>query len=169
VQRRLAGLVWLVDAWAVLLLVAMVLLVVAGVFYRYALDASLVWYDEFASYLLVWLTFYGAVAVSYHRRHIAFETLAERLGPTGSRVIALVGEALVLGFQAVLAYYGWVALEAMTFDSAVSVPWLQMPWVYSVLPVTGALMCLISAARLVDLLRGAPVGERGPIAHKTAE
>ncbi len=42
---------------AVALLVAMVVVVLLGVLYRYAIDRSLVWYDEFASYILVWLTF----------------------------------------------------------------------------------------------------------------
>ena len=53
------------EWWAMLLLVLMVVLVFLGVFFRYVLGASLAWYDEFASYLLVWLTFYGAVAASY--------------------------------------------------------------------------------------------------------
>ena len=48
------------------LLVLMVVLVCLGVFFRYALGSSLAWYDEFASYLLVWLTFYGAVVACYH-------------------------------------------------------------------------------------------------------
>lgn len=160
-RRLLGAVVRLVEAWSVLLLVVMVLVVVVGVFYRYVLDASLAWYDEFSSYLLVWLTFYGAVAVSYRRRHIGFETLAERLGPAGRRVVAVVAEALVLAFQAVLAYYGWLALAAMAFDSAVSVPSVRMTWVYSALPVSGALMLLVSAVRLVELLRGAPVAEPG--------
>ena len=67
-----------------------------GVFFRYVLDASLAWYDEFSSYLLVWLTFYGAVVVSFRRRHISFETLAARLPPTGRRVAAAVAELAAL-------------------------------------------------------------------------
>ena len=51
----------LLEWWAVLLLIMMVAVVLLGVFFRYILNASLAWYDEFASYLLVWLTFYGAV------------------------------------------------------------------------------------------------------------
>ena len=71
----------LIEWWATLLLLLMVVLVCLGVFFRYVLDASLAWYDEFASYLLVWLTFYGAVAASYRRRHIGFETFISRLMP----------------------------------------------------------------------------------------
>ena len=62
----------------------------------------------------------------------------------------------MLGFQVVLAYYGWVALDAMGFDTAVSLPAVRMTWVYSVLPISGGLMLIVSLARFVDLLRGGP-------------
>jgi len=65
--KILGRLINLLEWWAVLLLVLMVVLVSLGVFFRYVLNASLAWYDEFASYLLVWLTFYGAVTASYRR------------------------------------------------------------------------------------------------------
>ncbi len=152
--RALRLVVLLFEWWSVLLLVLMVLIVVVGVFYRYVLDASLAWYDEFASYLLVWLTFYGAVVVAYRRRHISFDVLVEWFGPAGRRALGIVAECLVLAFQVVLAYYGWVALDAMAFDIAVSIPWVRMSWIYSVLPISGALMLLISAVRLADLVRG---------------
>src|SRR2546426_8707181 len=75
------------------LMVAMVALVTIGVFFRYIVNASLSWYDEFASYLLVWLSFYGAVVATYRGRHIGFETLAERRGPRAPPPVAVGGEA----------------------------------------------------------------------------
>jgi TRAP-type C4-dicarboxylate transport system permease small subunit len=169
VRALLRGLVRLVEWWSVALLVLMVGIVVVGVFFRYVLDASLAWYDEFASYLMVWLSFYGAVVVSYQRRHISFETLAESLGPKGRRAAGILAELLVLAFQAILAYWGWVALDAMAFDTAVSLTWIRMTWVYSVLPITGALMLLISALHLADAIRGVrPAEPKAPLTH-TAE
>lgn len=162
-RALLRGLVRLVEWWSVGLLVLMVAIVVVGVFFRYVVDASLAWYDEFASYLMVWLTFYGAVVVSYHRRHISFETLAEGLGPKGRRAVGILAELLVLAFQAILAYWGWIALDAMAFDTAVSLTSVRMTWVYSVLPISGTLMVLISAVHLVDLIRGRhPIELKGP-------
>ncbi|MGH7405804.1 MAG: TRAP transporter small permease, partial [Candidatus Methylomirabilales bacterium] len=69
------------ECWAGLLLIAMVVVVTAGVFYRYVLNEALIWYDEFASYLLVWLTFYGAVLATYRDAHIGFDTVVHRLAP----------------------------------------------------------------------------------------
>ncbi|HLN86552.1 MAG TPA: TRAP transporter small permease [Candidatus Limnocylindrales bacterium] len=143
-----------VEWWATFLLVLMVVLVCLGVFFRYVLDASLAWYDEFASYLLVWLTFYGAVSASYHRRHIGFETFIARLVPVTRKRLEIVAEFLVLGFQIVLLYYGWLLTRKMGDETAVSLVWVKMGWVYSVLPISGGLMMLISVQRLLKLVGG---------------
>lgn len=144
----------LVEWWAVLLLVLMVVVVSLGVFFRYVLNAALVWYDEFASYLLVWLTFYGAVVASYRRRHIAFDLVVDRLTPDLRRLVEAVAESLILGFQVVLFYYGWLLTRKMGDETAVSLVWVKMGWVYSVLPIAGGLMLLISFERLFHLVFG---------------
>jgi TRAP-type C4-dicarboxylate transport system permease small subunit len=36
-------------------------------------------------------------------------------------------------------------------ESAISLPWVKMRWIYSVLPITGGLMLLISLMRLFDI------------------
>jgi TRAP-type C4-dicarboxylate transport system permease small subunit len=141
-----------IEWWTVLLLVLMVALVCFGVFFRYALKASLIWYDEFASYLLVWLTFYGAVVASHRRRHIGFEVVIEKLRPNARKAADFIGELFVLGFQIVLFYYGWQLVEKMGADTAISLPWIKMAWIYSVLPITGGLMLLISLMRLADIV-----------------
>jgi TRAP-type C4-dicarboxylate transport system permease small subunit len=153
-ERLLNRSVKVLEWWAVLLLVLMVVLVSLGVFFRYVLNAALAWYDEFASYLLVWLTFYGAVVVSHRRRHIAFEMVVERLMPGSRKIVDVIAESLVLGFQIVLFYYGWLLMHRMGDETAISLVWVKMGWVYSVLPITGGLMLAISLNRLLQLLFG---------------
>jgi TRAP-type transport system small permease protein len=135
----------------------MVALVTLGVFFRYVLDASLSWYDEFASYLLVWLTFYGAVVTTFRDRHISFDTLVARLGRRGRTGMAVVSEVFSLIFYATLFGYGIVLMRTLGGDTAVSLAWVPMAVVYSALPISGGLMLLISLARLLSLV----VGGRG--------
>ena len=148
----------LVEWWAMFLLVLMVVLVCLGVFFRYALGSSLAWYDEFASYLLVWLTFYGAIVASYHGRHIAFEMIVDRFRRNTKRMVEAFAELFVLGFQVVLFYYGWRLTQKMGDETAVSLVWVKMGWVYSVLPITGGVMLVISVQRLLHLIFG--IGSR---------
>ena len=158
-NRILNRLIGVLDWWSMLLLVLMVVLVFLGVFFRYVLDSSLAWYDEFASYLLVWLTFYGAVSASYRGRHIGFDLVVNRFTPSPGRVARIVAELFVLGFQVVLFYYGWILTQNMGSETAVSLPWIKMAWVYSVLPIAGGLMLLISLERLGHLLFGKANGK----------
>ena len=160
-QKLLGRLVALVEWWSIALLAAMVVIVCWAVFARYALNSSLVWYDEFASYLLVWLTFFGAVVADYQRRHINFDLLVNKLNPPARRVVDIVGEIAVLGFQFVLLYYGWILTEKMGDETAISLPWIRIAWVNAVLPITGALMLLLSLARLVALLSGRTIPRGG--------
>jgi TRAP-type C4-dicarboxylate transport system permease small subunit len=151
-ERFFRRLIALVEWWAVLLIVLMVFLVTLGVFFRYFLNSSLTWYDEFASYLLVWLTFYGAVVALHRRRHIGFEVIVEKFTPGPRRVLEFISESFVLGFQVVLFVYGWLLTHKMGDETAISLAWVKMGWIYSVLPITGGLMLLISLMRLVDIV-----------------
>jgi TRAP-type C4-dicarboxylate transport system permease small subunit len=153
-ERHFRRCIDLVEWWSVLLLGLMVVVVSLGVFFRYVVNAALVWYDEFASYLLVWLTFSGAVVASYRRRHIGFETLMDRLPPRARRVFEGIGEFCVLVFQVVLLFYGWILTRKMGDETAVSLVWVKMGWVYSVLPLSGGLMLVISLGRLVRIASG---------------
>jgi len=46
-------------------------------------------------------------------------------------------------------------------ESAISLPWINIAWVTAVLPVTGALMLLLSVARLIALLSGQKITPGG--------
>lgn len=156
-QRPLARLVAALEWWAMGLLAAMVLVVCLGVFFRYVMNASLVWYDEFASYLLVWLTFFGSVVALYEKRHIGFELFVDKLGPRARRAVDFIAEAALIGFQFVLLYYGWELTVRLGDETAISLPWVKMAWINSVMPITGALMLLISLARLAGIVTRRPL------------
>src|SRR5262245_46489445 len=161
IDRFLGRLVAVVEWWSMGLLAAMVVIVCWAVFTRYVLNSSLVWYDEFASYLLVWLTFFGAVVADSQRRHISFDLFVNKMAAGTRRIVDIVGEIAVLGFQFVLFYYGWILTERMGDETAISLPWVRIAWVNSVLPVTGALLLLLSLARLVALVSGKPITKGG--------
>jgi TRAP-type C4-dicarboxylate transport system permease small subunit len=168
-QKLLRRLIALIEWWAVGLLAAMVVVVCLGVFFRYVLNASLVWYDEFASYLLVWLTFFGTVVALYHKRHIGFELVVDKLAPPVRRVVDFVAEAAVLGFQFVLLYYGWILTQRLGDETAISLPCIKTAWVNSVMPITGGLMLLISLMRLFSILFGTKKREDGAWSGSSSE
>lgn len=141
------------EAVSLILMVGLAVIVIVGVFYRYALQRALPWYDEIAGYLLVWLSFYGAVVVESRGKHIGFEALVTVLPPGLQRGVGVAGQLIVLAVQAALVVYGWRLVRAASFDTAISLPWLRMSWVYSAIPISGALMLIPALTRLRRLLR----------------
>ncbi len=154
------GFVRLLQLVSSVLLLLMLGVVLVGVFYRYIVDESLSWYDEFAGYTLVWLTMYGSVLALAQRKHISFDTLVERLPPGARRVADVVGILCVMGFSLVLLVSGWYLVREMGGDTAVSLPWVKMAWIYSVMPISGGLMVLIGVVQLVQALSLGPSAER---------
>lgn len=148
---------------AAVLLALMLLLVLVGVLYRYVFDDSLSWYDEFAGYLLVWLTMAGSVVGLAKGKHISFDTLVERFPPGLRRAVAVLGALSVMAFSLVLLVAGWQLVREMADETAVSLPWIKMAWVYAIMPVSGGLMLVISAIQLVVLLQPAPAGPGGAV------
>lgn len=147
---------WLVIA----LMVALAAEVTAGVVFRYV-GYALVWYDEVASILLAWLTFYGSALASVKRAHIGCPELIERLAPSKRRVFDIVAQLLVIAFFALLAWIGASILPVLATDHMVSLPAVPMSVVQSVIPISAALILVAEVMHLATLLRAAPARADG--------
>lgn len=161
----------LLEGVVVVLMVTLTTVVVAAVVYR-KLGASLSWYDEVASILLAWLTYYGAALAALKRAHIGFEGIVAAARPRWRLVFLAISEVCVLGFFLLLAWVGMQVLEALEGDTLVSLPWVPVQLTQSVIPIGAALFVLgqllslpevLARARggSLDLARGADGGETG--------
>lgn len=134
--------------WVVIALMAMMAVeVTAGVLFR-TFGASLVWYDEVASILLAWLTFYGSALAAVKRAHIGCPEVVALL-PRGPRfALRLVAELLAIAFFLLVGWTGYQVLGVLDTDNLVSLPWIKVSWVQSVVPISAALIVL---AELISL------------------
>ena len=136
------------------LMIALAAEVTLGVVYR-SIGRSLAWYDEIASVMLAWLTFYGAALASVKRAHISCPELVERASPATRRVLGIVAQVLVIGFFALLGWVGASILPILAGDALVSVPEVSMSVVQSVIPISCVLILVAEVIQLVLLLRAA--------------
>jgi TRAP-type C4-dicarboxylate transport system permease small subunit len=144
-RRYEQALEWLVIA----LMAALALEVTAGVVFR-SVGHSLVWYDEVASILLAWLTFYGSALAAAKRAHIGCPELVALL-PARPRVfVRLLVEIVVIAFFLLVGWTGYTVLGVLATDHLVSLPDVAVSWVQSVVPISAA---LIIAAELLALPR----------------
>ena len=140
------------------LVTALALVVVLGVGFRKA-GAALVWYDEVASILLAWLTYYAAALAALRRGHIGVPVVVERLrGPLRTCAV-LAGEAAVIGFFVVLAWAGWQVQAALAGTTLVSLPSVPAGLAQSVIPIGALLFIGAQLLSLPGVLRG--VGREG--------
>lgn len=144
--------------WIVIGLMAVLAIeVTVGVLFR-SFGASLVWYDEVASILLAWLTFYGSALAATKRAHIGCPELVALL-PAGGRVGARVlAELLVIGFFLLVGWTGYSVLEVLATDNLVSLPAIKVAWVQSVVPISALLIILAEILTLPLALRQARAG-----------
>jgi len=144
--------------WIVIALMAILFVeVTLGVLYR-TFGASLVWYDEVASILLAWLTFYGSALAAARRAHIGCPEVVALLAP-GVRVAArVVADLMVVAFFLLLGWVGYRILEVLETDHLVSLPSVPVSWVQSVVPISAALIVL---AELLSLPLALSMARRG--------
>jgi len=137
------------------LMVVLALEVTAGVVFR-SIGRPLVWYDEVASILLAWLTFYGSALASAKRAHIGCPELIERLSPSRRRVFDIVAQLLVIAFFVLLGGVGLSILPVLATDHMVSLPTVPMSIVQSVIPISSALILIAEVTYLIELTREPP-------------
>lgn len=138
---------WVVGALTVALFVE----VTAGVVFR-ALGHALPWYDELASVMLAWLTYYGAALASVRRAHIGCPELVDALPWRARRALNIAAQVVVIAFFVLLGGVGASILPILATDSMVSLPWVSAAVVQSVIPISAALIVIAEATHLVDLL-----------------
>ena len=143
----------LLEAVVLVLVAALAVVVVMGVGFR-KFGAALVWYDEVASILLAWLTYYGAALAALKRAHIGFPNLVRRLGRPWRIPVVVAGEAVVVAFFLIAAWAGWRVLVILEGSGMVSLPWVPTRLTQSVIPIGCVLFVIAQLLSLPEMLRG---------------
>ncbi|HWH84960.1 MAG TPA: TRAP transporter large permease subunit [Burkholderiaceae bacterium] len=148
-----AALGWLVEVPAGLLVLADIGVLLAGVLARFVWHKPLVWSDELASLLFLWLAMLGAVVALRRGEHMRMTALVSACRPERRALLEAVALAAGLAFLALLA---WPAWEYASDERAITTPALEISngWRAFALPAGVALMALFTILRLLRLAPG---------------
>jgi TRAP-type C4-dicarboxylate transport system permease small subunit len=124
------------------LMVSLTTLVVVAVIFRKS-GASLSFYDEVASVLLAWITYYGSALAALRRKHIGFDAVLLSIPMPVRMWFVVIGEVLVIGFFILMAWAGLRVLDVLQGESLVSLTWVPVELTQSVIPV-GAILFIIA-------------------------
>jgi TRAP-type C4-dicarboxylate transport system permease small subunit len=153
--QRILGLFDVALYWVVVLLTAVLAIIgFTTVVFRYGLEASLFWGDEFLRYLSVWLVFLGAALATRHRALITVDIFTQPL-PHRLREYLAAGVATVSTlFLVALAY---ISLELVrrsvgAVSASMAIP---LEYMYLVFPIGLGLMALNMVRSLIGHLAAA--------------
>jgi tripartite ATP-independent transporter DctM subunit len=141
-----------VGASTAALVVAEILVLSLGVASRYVFHSPIVWVDEFASLLFLWLAMLGAAVAYRNSEHMRMTALVSKSGPAVKPVLEML--ALFASLVFLMLTIG-PAFDFAYDESFITTPALEIPnsWRAAALPVGLGLMLvtgLIKALRFPD-------------------
>ncbi|WP_418903581.1 TRAP transporter small permease [Microbulbifer pacificus] len=110
--------------------------------------------EEVARYLLVWIGILGGAYAFRKKSHLGIDLLTNALHGAMRKTVQIFVVLVCFAFSASAMVYGGAKLMLLTFElkqysAALNIP---MGYVYSVLPLSGLLICLFSLDQLVELV-----------------
>jgi tripartite ATP-independent transporter DctM subunit len=136
-----------VESLAAILVLLEVLVLLAGIVAR-ALGHPLVWSDELASMLFLWLAMLGAVVALRRDEHMRMNALVARLGPAWRERL----HALALGASlALLGFIAWPAWQFAQGQQIITTPAMGLSdlWRAAAMPLGIVLMAAVALLRLL--------------------
>lgn len=118
------------------------------VVFRYVLSSPLVWSEELARYLFVWITMIGASAAVRLGQHYGLDILLKALPPQLQKLDGFAASTIIAAFAVTLVWQGLKESVGAMSHSASSLE-ISMIWFYAAIPIGGALMLWHLFARLV--------------------
>ncbi len=142
------GLGWLVETPAALLVLADIVVLFAGVVSRYVMHSPLLWSDELASILFLWLAMLGSVVALRRGEHMRMTALVGKAAPQRRAMLELVATMASLAFLLLVA---WPAWEYAAEEKAITTPALEISnlWRAAALPVGIVLMAAFAVLRML--------------------
>lgn len=139
----------LVEIPAAVLVVAEIVILFAGVIWRYVLREPLIWSDELASILFLWLAMLGAAVAFRRAEHMRMTALVARASPAMRAYLDVVATCAALAF---LLLTVWPSYKYAYEESFITTPALQIPniWRAIALPIGTCLMALFALLRLAQ-------------------
>jgi TRAP-type C4-dicarboxylate transport system permease small subunit len=141
------------QAIAALMLLAIVLIVLSNVFFRYFLHIGLGWTEEAARFLLIGMTFVAAAIAVKQWGHFQLLIARNWIPERFHKAIQVFSVLIVLIMSAVLVRYGIAITQVSWFQTSPTMEW-SMGYLYSMVPASGTIMFLFALEHLVNLFRG---------------
>lgn len=146
-QRRVLDLALPFRIAVALALIVVVVLTLAQIFFRFVLNAPLIWSEELSRLLVVWMTFIGAAVVCWDGRHLNIDVMFGLLPAAMKHTVRVINALISIGLLIILIEPTMRLVEIENFAELGA---LEIPSGIVRLPVAvgAVLMALAIAGRL---------------------
>lgn len=130
------------NKWVlVLLLSAMSIIVFANVSLRYLTNFSIVWAEEVARYLMIWMTFLGAGMALRVGGHVAITNLHDVVSTGVARYLRGIVAIVLLSFFLLMIWIGYEYMSRMGRQLTPATR-ISFSYIYAAMPIGFALLTL---------------------------
>jgi tripartite ATP-independent transporter DctM subunit len=149
-DRMLGG---AVEALAALLVLAEICVLFAGVISRYVFHAPLVWSDELASILFLWLSMLGAAVALRRGEHMRMTALLQKVQPSTRALLDAFAIAASVTFLVLIV---WPSIDYAHEESFIVTPALEISnaWRAAAIPAGIGIMVVMALLRLLRVCTG---------------
>lgn len=131
-----------------LLLVAMVVIVILQIIFRYLLNDSLIWPEEISKTMMVWTACLVAPWAYRNGANVRIEIFVDEFPPLLQRISKLLLNLLVLWIVIVFFFESFGFWQRGLTTRADSIPF-QVAWFYSIVPVAFFLLLLVGIEQII--------------------
>ena len=136
----------------IVLFIGMCLLVLAQVVARKFFE-PLVWSEELARYVFIWVAFLGWVIAGHNKSHIRISLVTDCAGPRLKMALGLFADLAVVVFALIFVVKGW-QLVRNNLDIETVTLFFDFWVVYLIIPVSALATLVVMLFDMADLIRG---------------
>lgn len=142
----------LFEIFCAVIFLGMIGLVFYNAFLRYVFSSSYPPSEEWARFLFIYITFFGAIEAFYRKKHIAVDMVVDMLSGTPRKVVDICGILLAMGAMSLLLY-GGVQYVLQTLDTYSVATSVNMSLINGTLPIMALAALAMQARDLIRLIR----------------
>ena len=130
----------------------MIGLVFYNAFLRYVFGGSYPPSEEWARFLFIYITFFGAIEAFYRHKHIAVDMFLDMFSGVTRKTMEIIASLLTFGALALLLK-GGIEYVLQTMDTNSVATDVNMAWINSTLPIMALAALVIHLRDFIHLLR----------------
>lgn len=144
-----------IDFMIVIVAIAMMVLGILQILFRYVFSASLSWSEESIRYLHVWLVTIGGTVCFYHGTFSVITLISDKIeakSKLAGKVLAVLRFVFPVIFYGIMLVEGWQICGSYVVKKAAATQ-ISMALVYACIPLTGLVGILFSIAKIPDFIK----------------